>query len=79
MKLITTPLVTAALFWILLFLLVRSDRPIADLMVRTVIWTAILGMSLVVVIKMVRGRRFSSSDQSAGLPARIRRWIMGDN
>ncbi len=70
-------ILTFLAFLVVFGLLMEGDAT-ADLLVRTIIWIAIGGASVYALVRLVRGQRHST-DQTAGLPAAIRRWLLGES
>ena len=75
-KLRRNPFVVCAAFLAAFGLLIEMDSGVANLAVRAVIWTAILAMSAVAVIRAVRGG--GASSQTATMPQRARRWVLDE-
>lgn len=70
------PFVVSVAFLVAFGLLIEVDSGAANLAVRAVIWTAIVAMSAVAVIRALRGG--GASSQAATMPERVRRWVLDE-
>ena len=70
-------LLVLAAFLAVFRLLLQAGRSV-DLVLEAVAWIAIAYMSTDVVVRLYRGEPYST-DQTAGLPRTLGRWLMGES
>ncbi len=69
---------TLAAFLVVFWILIEATGSSADLVVRGLIWSAVGLASVYAVVRLVRGQPHTT-DMTAGLPAAIRRWLVGES
>jgi hypothetical protein len=67
---------TFAVFLLVFWLMMQAEKS-GDLLMRGIIWGAILMFSGYVLARLWCGR-MHSTDYTVGLPPGVRRWLMGD-
>ena len=66
-----------AVFAVGFLLLLQAERS-GDLLIRSLIWSAILLATGYEVVRLWRGKAHST-DQTAGMPSKLRRWLFGES
>ncbi len=64
---------------VVVLLLLKVQASGADLAVRIALWTIFGVMSVIAVVKMVRGRHMRPYSQADTMPERIKRWALGES
>ncbi len=64
---------------VVVLLLLKVQASGADLAVRIALWTIFAVMSVVAIVRMVRGRHMRPYSQAATMPERIKRWVLGES
>ncbi len=73
------PFVVLAAFVAIFWALLRFDAAEADRVIDAVLWTVILAMSVLVVVRVLRRNEGTGGySQDALLPPRLRRWILDE-
>lgn len=71
------PYIVFALFIAGFYLLILAGQS-GDVVARVAVWGLVIAMSVVVVIKMVRGRHVAPYGQDVALGKRWRRWVLDE-
>lgn len=68
-----------AAFVAILWVLLRVGAADADPVINAVLWTVILAMSVLVVVRVLRRNEGTGGySQDALMPPRLRRWMLGE-